>query len=294
MAVGQFVNPQPAAPAGQADQSLVDKWMGFLQNPAVASGMFQFGANMLANVGSDRPFVSRLGVALGDAGGAAGRVQKFMTETGQTQQQLQQGQQRIGIDQQRADQEATNAANTRDYQGKTLALQGRQLDQTATNNQAELALREKELQSNSSYRNLSLQLQREQNALYAGNKNNPRAMALLALQKQALAQLDPTLGDPNADVTSFIDNGMKVIDQMFPAGGPAASSAVPAAPAAVAPNAAPAAGTPTPQSPVPGALPYDEAVGILRLTDPKNLDSAKKYFDQVYGPGEADKALKAK
>jgi hypothetical protein len=287
--VGQFVRPQPQAvapgtpPASAAEhENLKTRWMGVLQNPAIQAGLFQAGTSMLANIGSNRPFVARLGTALGDGGGAAGRVQKYLTEKEQADRAAGQTDKRIGLEGQRVAQDAAQNASTAEYQRGSLDLQGRQLAATTANNQAELVLREKELGSNASYRNLALQQQREQQAATLAGMQTPRGRALLELQKAAMAQLEY---DQTFDVSGYIDQAMPIIDKMFPPVGGAAPAPV-GAPGPVAPGAP----APAPATSGASAAPPPEAIDMLKADTSPN---AKANFDAIFGPGAAERVLKA-
>lgn len=105
--LGQLVSPQPTAampgpvaqnaPPGSPpaqSQDLFKGWMEYLNHPEVQAGLLQFASSVLQPVGRGGSVLGNIGMALADAGGAAGRVR---------QQTL--GEQQVAAENQRATQE---------------------------------------------------------------------------------------------------------------------------------------------------------------------------------------------
>lgn len=299
--IGQMVAPQPnmvqqgvAPQTPEEHASLSQRWQQFFTNPMVSAGLAQFGTSLLANVGSRAPFAARVGLAGNDALRAVGGAAKFQADQQSEQARQQAEQERLRQGRQGLEQSASDAATGRELQKQGIGLQERQLQQSSEQSAKELALREKELQSNDAYRKLQIGLQQEQLHTSVLGLQTPRGRALLALQKniQDSQQLDPEL-----DVGKAVTDGMAIIDQMFPeassAVAPAAGGGAPAGPAmSAAPTgsapAAPSGGEPTPDNPLPGALPFDQAATYLK-SNPTSENRAN--FDIVYGKGQADKVL---
>lgn len=302
--LGGVIQPQTGATqqglpptTPQAHQELSSRWMQFFTNPAIQAGLAQFGASMLANVGSNRPFAARAGLATSDALRTVGGAAKFQADQqsevarqAAEQERLRQGREGLGLERSGQAQRGQIAEREAGFREKDLGAR-------TADNAAERALKEKELLSNDAYRKMMLGLQKEQLQSSILGLQTPRGRGLLALQKNIL---DSMAMDPDFDVEKAVTNGMAVLDQMFgpdttPAPGTGAAGAPPAGIGA-APGASGAAapGGPTPDAPLEGAIPFAEAAAILKATPPEDLQMAKQYFDQVYGAGQADKVLGGK
>lgn len=297
--IGGLVQPQPNAvtqglPPSTPEEhaALTDRWKAFFTNPAISAGLFQFGASLLSNIGTNAPLGRRVGLSLSDAGRAVGGAAKFQAEQQSEVARQQAEQERLAQGRTGLSQQAKQIEQSGAYQTGSLGLEQQRLTQTAEQAAADRELKLKELQSNDSYRKMSLALQKEQLQSTLLGMQTPRGRALLALQKNAL---DSMQLDPNFDVDKAISDGMSIIDKMFgPEGSSAAAapSGAPAAGAAPGPAAGGGAGTPsaapTPEAPLPGALPFDQAAKILK-TNPSQEN--QRYFEEVYGKGSVQKAL---
>lgn len=283
--IGTYVAPQPVAqaptpvapPAGAPSPDLGNKWLQYFKAPAIQAGLFQMGASLLANTGNNSSFPQRLGVALGDAGQAAGRTTKFVLDQKNKQAELGQGQQRIQQgNEQLAETKRGNLANE-DFAGKRLSQDQSQFETTtaatARNNADELAFKKLNLANTSSFQNATLALQREQLAVSQAGMQTPRGRAIIQLLKSAADQagLDSTF-----DQDAYIDHGMQAIDKIFPgasdvpevSGGATPAPAVPGTP--TTPAAPSAAVPPTPAVPPVGGL----AIGTT-ATNPKTKEKVQ-------------------
>jgi hypothetical protein len=257
--VAPVQGPVPASPEEKV--GLEQKWNNFLAQPGVQAGLLQFGASMLANASSGNGFARNLGMALGDAGGAAGRS---VAMTAQQQQQAAENQdrtegrniQREGLQVQRENQQADNLNTQRQLD---LTEQGQVL--TAKNAAAQLgmdektlALKEKELGLDASYKKLIASIEQQKVSKTPGSQT-PRDRALLQLQKDVYSNYAM---DDTYDVAGEVAKGLEIIDQMFPEG-----TAAMGAPSATPPASTDAAPAPTaPQTRVPGDvdLPGDQSL----------------------------------
>lgn len=279
--IGAFVQPQPGAVAPGAPQPQADlhaQWTDFFKNPQVQSGLFQLGTSLLSSMDSQHSFPTRIGFALNDAGRAVGNTTEFQAkEAAETARQAQENQ-RIGLEGKRVDQEATNAENTKQYQAKSLSQNQSQFQagQTLTRetNAQNAALKAEELANSKSYQTASIALQQEQLKATSAGIQTPRGRALQQLLKSATAQAGL---DPNFDQDTYIDNGMQAIDKMFPGTGDGSptGSTVPGG----APPVAAGSGTPAPAAagtPAAAPAPAGTAVGTT-ATNPKT--KAKVQWD---------------
>lgn len=302
--IGGLVQPQsgavsqglpPATP--EEHQALTDRWHQFFTNPAVSAGLFQLGSSLLANTGSNLPFTARAGLALNDATRAVGGAAKFQADQQTKERELGQGDTRLAQGQTALDQSAEANKNTAAYQTGSLANDAARTAQQGETSKAELGLKKTELMSNDNYRKMTLELQHEQLLATTAGTQTPRERMLIA----ALKNIDDAsaLMGKDYDADAAAAQQLHIIDTLTGGAGasavgggvPGAAPTVPAGGPAPAPAPAPATGGPTPDKPLEGALPYAQAVPILKgAPTPEN----KAHFDAVYGPGAADAALRSK
>lgn len=267
MGLGAEVLPAAAPAPGMTPQNdLHAKWMTYLTAPQTRAAMMQFGVGMLQSRTGGQSLAGQVGQSIGEAGQAAGRVQASQLEIGKQsrleardQARLENEKAQVGVAQE-GNVIAAKRAETDASQAATAA-------QTAKD---QLALDKEKLEL-SKFQAKSLDLYYKSLANAASVKAAPVGYkeALDALKESSLLADDPMM--------AFM-GGLPALNQQFGIAAPG-STASPAAPAAPAP-----ASTPTPGA----AVPPPDAVNLLRQ-DPSPAN--KQYFDQVFGPGAADRAI---
>ncbi len=139
MTFGSSMAPQPQVGAGQqgteTNPDLVNRWMSFLAHPATQAGLLQFAASVLQPVGMGQSPLGQIGLALGDAGAAAGRVtaeqqqeQQRLIENQQSQEKLKLQSRGVAAEEQRAGTDAARAATEAKLGEKNLGISQQRID----------------------------------------------------------------------------------------------------------------------------------------------------------------------
>lgn len=105
--VGNSVAPQPAPnvpPATpEAEASLAQEWLGFLQNPQVQAGLIQFGINALQPAAPGRGTAAHLAAAVAGGGEAIGRVRAAETAESERGRKAGLEERRVGVKEEKLD-----------------------------------------------------------------------------------------------------------------------------------------------------------------------------------------------
>lgn len=267
--MGASVQPPAAAAApGMTPQNdLHAKWMAHLTDPQVRAALMQFGVGMLQPRNNGQTFAGQVGQSIAEGGQAAARVQTTQLEIGK--QARQEARDQARLENERA---GVKLEGERNKIAATQAeTQAGSLAETIRSNKAgeAQAVEDNKIKA---FQAKSLDLYYKSLAGAASTKAAPAGYkeALDALKEASLLQDDPM---------AYFMTKLPEVNAQF-SGGAAAAPAPAAAGAAPAVPVAPGAGA--------TAAPPADAVNLLRQ-DPSA--SNRQYFDQIFGPGAAARAL---